>query len=139
MGLGTVKRLAASIMGVGESRVRIMDAKKAGEALTRDDVRGLIASGTVLALPKSGVGRAKAAAGMAKKRSGRGRGSRKGSRAIGKIMWMRKTRAQRKFLAKVKARLEKGAYRRAYRMVKGNAFKDVAGLRSFLTENKLLK
>ncbi len=136
----TVKRLAASILGVGESRIRVLDAKKAGEALTRDDLRGLIEKKLVVAVQKKGVGRAKAAQRAARKRAGRrgGRGSRKGSRAVEKILWAGKIRAQRKFLSAVRPRLGR-AYRRVYLMMKGNAFRDVGALKAFLAENKLLK
>jgi large subunit ribosomal protein L19e len=132
MGLVTVRRLAASILGVGESRVRIIDPKAAEDALTRDDVRQLIKDGYVTALQKKGVGH-KAVTHK------RGRGHRKGSYGNAKELWMRKVRAQRKCLASAKPRMEPSAYRKAYRMVKGNAFRDVAALKTFLKENKMLK
>jgi len=141
MGLSTVRRLAAAIMKVGESRVRIIDAKKAAEALTRDDVRELIRTGVVAAVAKKGVGRAKAIEKNARKRMGRrgGRGSRKGSKSLGKALWMRKTRAQRGYLASIKKGMGTGGYRKVYRMIKGNAFKDLAALKAFLAEKKLVK
>jgi len=132
MSLVTVKRLAADILGVGKSRVRILNPKKAADALTRDDVRELIREGFVASVQKTGVGRTK-------REKSRGRGRRRGSKANGKALWMRKVRAQRKFLVSVKTRMESKDYRKAYVMVKGNAFKDVATLKSFLVENKMFK
>lgn len=132
MTLVTVKRLAADILGVGKSRVRILNPKKAADALTRDDVRELISQGFVSSVQKTGVGRTK-------REKSRGRGRRRGSKALGKVLWMRKVRAQRKFLVSVKKRMESKSYRKAYVMVKGNAFKDVATLKSFLADNKMFK
>ena len=132
MTLVTVKRLAASLLGVGKSRVRILNPKKAADALTRDDVRELIRQGFVMAVQKKGVG-------TTKRDRTKGRGHRKGTKAIGKKLWMRKVRAQRDYLVSVKQRMESPAYRKAYVMVKGNAFRDVATLKSYLVENKMIK
>jgi large subunit ribosomal protein L19e len=144
MSLKTVKRLAADILKAGESRVRIVDAKKAGEAMTREDVKGLLKEGVVVLLQKKGVGRGKAKLRQEKRRKGRrrGRGSRKGAKyaTLGrKEQWMKRVRAQRRLLKSLKGRLKEGSYKKLYVMVKGNAFKDKRQLDSFIQQNKLLK
>ncbi|MEW5955700.1 MAG: 50S ribosomal protein L19e [Candidatus Micrarchaeota archaeon] len=128
MGLATIKRLAADLMKCGESRVRILDAKKAEDALTREDVRKLIIERVVVKLPETGVGRGKARWKQSRKQAGRrrSRGSKKGSKYAGqsaKQRWMQKARAQRRLLRGLKQKISGAAYRKAYRMIKGSAFR----------------
>ncbi len=142
MTLQTVRRLAARLLNVGESRVRILDPKKADEALTADDVRGLISSGAVQKRPEKGVGRGKARRRAVRKKLGRGvkRGSQRGSAragVTGKDRWMAKVRAQRAYLAKVKPRLKEGEYKTVYQLIKGNAFRDKRSLEAHLQTKKL--
>jgi len=144
MGLQTVRRLAASILKAGESRVRILDAVKAKEALTRDDVRSLVRQGIVVVEQKKGVGRAKARFKQSRLHAGRrrGRGSRKGakySRVSRKERWVGKVRSQRRLLKRLKGELRKGGYRKLYSMVKGNFFKSKKHLLSYAGENKFFK
>lgn len=144
-----VQRVASDILGVGESRIRIdpNQVKKAGEALTRDDVRALVAQGIVGVVREKGVSRGKARIKTGQKQSGRRRGigSRKGtkySRISRKEIWMKKVRAQRKLLRELRAKklLEgQGTFRDVYMMVKGRAFKAKAQLITYLAENNLIK
>lgn len=143
MSLKTVKRLAARIMGCGEKRVRILDAKKAGPALTADDVRSLLKEKAVVILPGRGVGRGKARARQELRRKGRRRkeGSIKGSSyaLLGrKRRWLRVVRAQRKLLAKLRPTLIAGSYRKLYGMVKGRAFPDKRRLLEYAKNNELV-
>jgi len=147
MSIKSVKRMASNILGVGVSRIRILpkEEKKAGEALTRDDVRALIKQGIIFVLPKTSPSRALAKALHSQRRKGRrrGLGARRGSkygRTRRKVIWMNKIRAQRALLRQLAAskKLVKGA-RRAYRMVKGMAFKSRASLLSYLKENEFVK
>ncbi|MFH0972323.1 MAG: 50S ribosomal protein L19e [Candidatus Micrarchaeota archaeon] len=139
MAVHTVRRVAADILGVGTSRIRILDAKAANEALTREDVRGLIKDKVVIVLPKQGVSRGKARITQSRKHAGRGRGegSKKGARYAGvsrKELWMRKVRALRKTLRNNKFRTNTTDYREMYRMVSGNAFKGKKQLLEFITK-----
>lgn len=137
MAIQTVKRLAASILRCGVSRVRIGDAQEAAKAITRDDVRSLIARGMAYALPAKGVGRGKARFKQKRVHAGRrrGSGSRKGAPSLSpKERWMCKVRAQRGLLKSFKGRLPSELYRRAYRMVKGNSFRGKKQLLAFLQE-----
>lgn len=144
MGLTTIRRLAASIANAGESRIKIIDPVKAKEALTRDDVRSLLKQGVIVVEQKKGVGRDKARFKHARLHAGRRRGvgSKKGSPFAGKsrkARWVEKVRSQRKLLKTVKGKLNEGAYRKLYLMVKGNLFKTKKQMLSYARENKLLK
>lgn len=144
MSLKTIRRLAADILKCGESRVRIIDAKKASEALTREDVKGLIDEGVVKEIPMTGVGRGKARLKHERKHSGRrrGEGSKKGGKFSSlsrKDRWMSKVRSQRKLLAVYKQIMDPGAYKKVYFMVKGNSFRDKKHLREYLAEKGLMK
>ncbi|MFH1199814.1 MAG: 50S ribosomal protein L19e [Candidatus Micrarchaeota archaeon] len=139
MSVQTVRRLAARIFRSGESRVRILDAKRASEALTADDVRELIKEKVVVQEPITGVSRSKARIRQERKRMGRGRGrgSQRGSDhagVTGKDLWMRKVRAQRKVLAAHKGKIASAEFRKAYAMIKGNAFPDKKRLTEYLNK-----
>ncbi|MFH0922713.1 MAG: 50S ribosomal protein L19e [Candidatus Micrarchaeota archaeon] len=144
MSLTTVRRLAAGILEVGETHVKILDAKRASEALTRDDVRALIKDGVIVSTPKKGIGRSKARWKQARKKLGRrvGLGSRKG-RALAKVSkktrWMAKVRSLRKVLHNARPLMKKGGYRKLYLMVKGGYFRSKKQLAEFLKEQKLFK
>ncbi len=135
----TVKRLAADILKVGENRVRIKpdEFSRAMDALTREDVRGLIDEGVLYALPYVGP-RTKP------RRERKGRGRRRGtkySRKGAKEGWMEKVRSQRKYLTEL---LESGDMtpkfkREIYLKIKGGVFKGKNALRIYLVDNGMLK
>ncbi|NYZ78053.1 50S ribosomal protein L19e [Candidatus Micrarchaeota archaeon] len=142
MSLKTVKRLASRVLGVGESHVKILDAKRASEALTSDDVRSLISEGAIVGEQKMGVGRAKARFKQARLHAGRRRqkGSVKGGRKTrGKKKWISMTRGTRRLLASLKPSLKKGYYRNSYLKIKGGYFKSKAQLLQYLRDNKAFK
>jgi large subunit ribosomal protein L19e len=148
MAKSTVKRIAADILQVGVSRIRFLPSakNKIDEALTREDVRALIKDGSIYAIPERLDFRGKWKERKQKRKKGRrwGVGSRKGtlkSRKDEKQTWIKKVRAQRKYLKSLVAsgKLAKENYRKVYLMVKGNAFRGVKAVESYLKENKLLK
>ncbi|MFH1306454.1 MAG: 50S ribosomal protein L19e [Candidatus Micrarchaeota archaeon] len=148
MGQKTIKRLAASILGIGECKIWLSptEGKKISEALTRDDVRTLIKDGVIKALPRRGVSRYRARLKEEAKRAGRrrGRGSRKGTkraRRNPKEFWMAKVRSQRKRLFSLveKGELEKKDAKKVYLKIKGNSFKGKQQLVNYLKENNMLK
>jgi large subunit ribosomal protein L19e len=148
MGMATVRRIASEILGVGESKVRFKPeaASKIAEALTREDVRSLIAERAVYAISPRGVSRVRARKKKSQLRKGRrfGTGSRKGTygaRTRKKESWIAKVRAQRRYLSELASsgKLQEGVSRKLYVMVKGNAFKGVKMLENYLKENKLMK
>jgi len=123
LSIKTVKRLAADILKVGESRIWI-DPERTGEvedAVTRADVRRLIKSGVIRERPASTPSRGRVRMG-----SGRsGPGSRKGAKgARMTVTWVEKVRAQRRLLRQLRDKgvVSRRLYRRLYLMVKGGAF-----------------
>ncbi len=133
MSIKTTKRLVSRFSNVGESRVSILDAKAAKEALTADDVRELVKTGAIVIKKAKSGGRAKARLKQSRKEMGRrrGEGSKKGSgfaKTPEKTRWIKKVRAQRKMLSNLKSKLTDGAYRELYSQVKGNLFKNKKAL-----------
>ena len=51
----TLRKIAADLLKSGESRIRIEQGKETEEALTREDVRGLISKGLVKKVQKKGT------------------------------------------------------------------------------------
>ncbi len=142
MELNQVKRLAAAVLKIGESRVRIKDREKAGQAMTRDDVRSLIKQGKIIVKPVFGISKVRARKLKAQKKKGlrSGRGTRKGSkksRTPRKKLWMRKVRALRRKLTKTKPELKPRAYRKLYNMIKGGYFRDKGHLSLYIEEHEL--
>jgi large subunit ribosomal protein L19e len=135
------------MLNAGESKVRFKlgSMKKIEEAITREDVRALIKDGAIYAIAPRGVSRARGRGKAAKLRKGRrgGMGSRKGTpsaRLGSKKAWMAKVRAQRRFLSSLvgNEKLAPESARKIYLMVKGNAFKSVKIMETYLKDNKLL-
>lgn len=148
MTMATVRRLAADILKAGKSRVRIAPGqmKEAEEALTREDVRGLIDRGVITLLPKHGVARVRGKAHDQQRKLGRkrGHGNRRGTRHArlpGKDLWMSRVRAQRSTLGELWAdgSIDHKTYRHTYRMVKGGAFKGRESMKVHMREAGQLK
>ncbi|MEM4555002.1 MAG: 50S ribosomal protein L19e [Candidatus Anstonellaceae archaeon] len=144
----TVRRIAAEILRVGENKVRFKPEayQKIEEALTREDVRSLIAEGAIYALKKKGVSRVRGRLHHQAQKKGRRRGpgsrkGRRGARQDTKRAWIAKVRAQRRYLRQLAdaGRIEKSTMRKIYLMIKGNAFRGVKAMEAYLKDNKLLK
>ncbi|MEM0482521.1 MAG: 50S ribosomal protein L19e [Nitrososphaerota archaeon] len=138
MSLTIQRRLAAEILKCGESRVRFDPERieDIEDAITRADVRQLIAEGAIYAAPKQGNTRRREA-------GKRGPGRRKGGKysiLSRKERWLLKVRAQRRYLKRLKAAklLREGSYRHVYLQIKAGRFKSVAELKTYLKENGLL-
>ncbi|MFH0927441.1 MAG: 50S ribosomal protein L19e [Candidatus Micrarchaeota archaeon] len=147
MAQNTIRRLAASVLGAGESKIWFdpSEREKISEALTRDDVRALVKEGKIKAKPTRGVCRVRARKKQEGKRKGRhsGHGSRKGTRKARvdyKEQWIAKVRSQRKILATLmdSGVLERSSYKTLYLRVKGNSFKGKKNLINYIKENKLV-
>ena len=127
MSVKTVRRVAGDILKCGISRIKILDAKRAMEALTREDVKQLIKEKLIIKIQKTGVSRGAARKRQSRKRSGRGRGRGKmrGSAFASvseKDMWQRKIRALRKVLGANEDRIPSSERRTFYRRIKGNLY-----------------
>ncbi len=128
MKVDRAKELVAQIYGVGVSRVRVAPdgIGDVEEAMTKDDLRGLVERGVIEILPKRSPSRHRARFLHRQKRKGRrrGYGSRKGTpgaRLKPKLAWMIKIRAIRRFLRTLRAegKLSAKEYRRIYTLAKG--------------------
>ncbi|MBI4173344.1 MAG: 50S ribosomal protein L19e [Candidatus Aenigmarchaeota archaeon] len=145
MQLTMQKRVAARLLKVGLSRVRVVQDKQVDEALTREDIRQLIGKGLIYAVQKKGTSRADANVRLRQKKKGlrKGIGSRKGrkgARTKTKRVWIRQVRGMRSLLASLRddKMIEKADYKKIYYMVKGNAFRNKAHLLFYLKENEYL-
>lgn len=146
MKLSTQKRLAAHIMQVGVSRVWI-DPQFEDEvslAITRDDIRRLVDERAIQKKPITGVSRSRARYVLRQKRKGqrKGPGTRKGKASTilsGKERWMMKIRPLRKELKTLRdnGKISRKTYRELYLKAKGNAFRNRAHLKTYISERKL--
>jgi large subunit ribosomal protein L19e len=137
MKLDAAKRIAADILGVGISRVWINPAK-AGEiekCFTREDLKKFIASKDIRAKRKKGVSRAIGRARQAKRRTMGPRPGKVRKRIKTKQAWMKKIRALRSLLKKLKEEYEIDDYRKLYLKIKGGEVRDKAHLLAYVKEN----
>ncbi|WP_440952516.1 50S ribosomal protein L19e [Methanococcoides sp. FTZ1] len=143
--LSNQKKLAAKVLGCGVHRVW-MDPEASAEvavAITREDIRGLIASGSIKAEAVKGVSRGRARERDAKRKYGhrKGHGSRKGrkgARNPRKEQWMKKIRALRRRLKELRAdgTLDKSTYCKVYRKAKGGEYRSLAHMEAHLKIEK---
>jgi large subunit ribosomal protein L19e len=141
------KRLAASVMNVGSSRVRIDPdrGEEVATAVTRADVRKLVAGGVITAVQKTGVSRGRGRKIAMQKAKGRrtGPGSRKGAanaRRPRKESWVMRIRALRDELSvlREKGAIDVATYRDYYVRAKGGQFRSRAHMKSHMkTEGAL--
>ena len=148
MNLKNQKRVAAEILKCGENRVWIDPNRleDASDAITRADIRTLIASGTITSAQKKGVSRGRTNYVKAQKRKGRrrGQGSRRGrkhARKPSKEMWMQAIRPIRKRLKELRddGRIDTKTYRKYYLKAKGGVFKNRPHLESHMKAEGILK
>lgn len=148
MNLAPQKKIAAKLLGVGIKRVWIDPdiEEDLSLALTRDDVRKLIADGVIRKKPVKGVSRWRAR--MMKIQKGRGQrkghGTRKGrmgARQPRKRIWINKVRSQRRYLRGLRDNklILPSQYRKLYVGVKGNSFRSVAHLRTTIEDSGIIK
>ncbi|MBI4016044.1 MAG: 50S ribosomal protein L19e [Candidatus Aenigmarchaeota archaeon] len=131
------RRLASRILDCGESRVWIDPAAavKVAQAITRSDIRGLIAAGSIKRIKEKTT--------KHKVHRKQGAGSRKGTkkaRTGNKTNWLKIVRPQRALLHGLRSEKKVGKeYRKIYLMIKGNSFRSKAHLMNYLKEKKILK
>lgn len=140
MSVKLTRRIAAELMGRGESKVRIKhdrvdDAKK---AITREDVRTLIANGGVYAIkPKHNLSLySKELREKRNKGRRRGPGRRKGTlKARQGLTYGKKIRGQRRVLGALKREkiIDNISFKKYYKLVKGGNFQTKAQLLSHIT------
>ena len=146
MKLSTQKRLAADVMKIGTSRVWIDPTfeDEISLAITRDDIKRLVDEGAIQKKQTTGVSRGRARYVIEQKRKGqrKGPGRKKGkatSKLSSKDRWMIKIRPMRKELRKLRdnKKITSKTYRELYLKAKGNAFRNTAHLRTYISERKL--
>jgi len=146
--LSKQKRIAAQVLKVGEERIWIDPEATAdvAEAITREDIRGLIEDGIIKKKQKKGVSRGRAREQAMKKALGRRKrqGSRKGAKGARrgkKRLWMTKIRALRRRLKEVRDEgyVDKTTYRMLYNKAKGGEFRSIAHLNDFIKTKAQLK
>jgi large subunit ribosomal protein L19e len=141
--LSAQRRLAADVLDVGENRVWF-DPEAQGdiaEAITREDVRELVDSGTIRATDAGGNARGQARERNEKRAYGhqKGQGSRKGTaggRSDEKTKWQNDIRAQRRELRELRdeGELTPAQYRELYQMASGGEFRSVRYLRNYVED-----
>ncbi len=146
MNVRSQKKLAAKILKVGLSRVKVSQEKEVEEAITREDIRRLIAKGFITKTGKEGTRKVEARYRREQKRKGRRKkeGSRKGAkyaRKPKKRQWVERIRPLRKMLRELKeaGKLSRNDYRKLYSLVKGGSFRSKQHLLYYMKEHELLK
>ncbi len=142
------KRLAAEILGISAKKVRFAaDALEDIEkAITRSDIRGLIAVHKITEAGINWHSRAGARKRAHQKRKGRqkGRGTKKGSKysvVTRKDQWISRIRVQRRFLQELyqKNLLTSENHRMLYKRCKGGFFRNKRHIKLYLSEHNLIQ
>ncbi len=140
-----VRRLAAEILKVGESRIWIDPEQldRVASVISKEEVRKLIKEGVIQVRPPSTPSRGRIRKRHEQKKKGRrrGPGSRKGPRYDEKELWVARIRAIRKFLKYLRRRkiIDRRTYRMLYRLAKGGMFKSVRHLKTYIIEHNLAR
>ncbi len=148
MNLRNKRILAAKVLDVGVDKV-IFDNDKLDEikeAITKQDIKGLIIIGAIKARQKKGISSFRFRRRLIQKRKGRqnGEGLKKGKRTArlsDKDAWMSRIRLQRNYIKYLKRNryLNPKDFRVVYKKVGGGFFRNKRHVRMYLEENKLLK
>jgi large subunit ribosomal protein L19e len=134
------RRLAASLLGAGESRIWIdpEEIDRVQSAITRREIQTLIREGRIKVLHKKGVSR-----GRVRARSGRrkGVGSRKGSQKPGKKAWVLKIRSIRRHLRRLRdqRQLSPQNYKTLLGLAKGGTFRSGSHVDEYVKARQMLR
>ncbi len=147
MDLSYQRRLAAEVLGVGETRIRFRpDAlDRIANAVTKEDIRRLIKEGMIYVEPEHSNSRGRWRFLHEQRRKGRRRGpgrrkGSKGARQGKKEVWVNKIRKLRAFLRWLRDHgiIDRKTYRKLYMMAKGGAFDSLASLKRYMKDHGLL-
>ena len=137
------KRLAADVLDAGKNRLWFDPDRQAdiADAITREDIRGLVEEGAIRVDPAGSNSRGRARERKAKRAYGHqsGPGSRKGragGRQNKKEEWQSRIRAQRRRLRELRDEgdLDRSEYRELYNKASGGEFDSVADLERHINE-----
>jgi len=146
--LSLQKRLAAEILGVGESRIWIDPERidEVADAITKNEIRGFIKSGVIRVKPvhRNSRERWRKRHKQEKKGRRRGYGKRKGRKTARKDRkedWMNRIRKIRRYLRYLRDHgiIDRRTYRRLYMLAKGGTFHSLASLKHYMKEKGILK
>ena len=134
--------MAAQILGVGESRVRIDPeaTEQLQDAITRESIRGWLSAGLIWVEPRKGISRGRVRLRRIKaKKKGKGQGSKKGSKTarVGKkSVWVSRVRMLRRKLKVLRDRGEitNQNFKFFYRQIKGGQIRTGKRLEEELTK-----
>ncbi len=148
MNVKNQKKLAARLLKVGKRRIVFDSAKltEIKEAITKKDLRALIAGKSVKLKPLKSHSRSRTRKVIIQRRKGRrkSKGSKKGSKyakITRKRQWMDRIRTQRKFIKSLKSKnlISKRNFRDVYYKVKSNRFRNIRLIKLYMDENKLIE
>ena len=148
MQLKLQKRLAAQVMNCSPKKIHIDEERleEVKEAITKRDIRGLIADGAIVKKQVNGQSRVRARFNQEQKRKGRqrGQGTRKGKRTARsdpKREWIYRVRKQRMLIRglKEKNKLDNTTFRDLYQKIGGGFFRSKRHLKLYITERELVK
>ena len=147
MKIGNRKRIIASMLKIGETRVwidpeRLNDVK---EAITKADLRNLVRDGAIKVKPVVGVSKGRFREHLTQKRKGRrqGKGSRQGkktSRLSRKTSWVNMVRTQRDLatILKNKKLIQNNVYKDLRHKIKGGFFRSRRHIKLYLEDKGIL-
>lgn len=142
------KQLAAKILKVSPKKVKFAEdaLEDIQKAITRSDMRGLIAVGKISVANQNQHSRAGARKVAAQKRKGRrrGKGSRKGTKhsvVTRKDKWISRIRAQRNLLKELRDKklVSTQNYQMLYSKSKGGYFRNRRHIKLYLKEHNLIE
>ncbi len=142
MNMNSAKRIAAKKLNIGVSKLKVEPTaqKKVKEAITGQDINGLIKEGTFATSFKGqSKGRARELQGKKKKGRRKGIGTRKGTRNARtnkRDAWIVRARSQRKYILILlkDAKVDKVQYRDLYKKIKGGFFRSKGHIDSYLSK-----
>jgi len=142
MNMKSAKKIVARKLNVGVSKVKVSNdsLKKVKEAITGTDLESLVKE-KVFSTKGDSQSRGRARILLEKKKKGRkkGLGKRRGTknaRTNTKEMWMKKVRAQRKYILILlkEEKIDRVKYRDLYNKIKGGFFRSKAHIDSYLSK-----
>ncbi len=142
------KNIAAKVLKTSPEKVHFAEEALGdiSKAITRSDIRGLIAVGKISRVRPNHQSRVRARENAAQKSKGRrkGKGTKKGRKfavITRKEQWMTRVRLQRLFLKELRDKelLSSANYRMLYNRSKGGYFRNKRHVKLFITEQNLIE
>lgn len=146
--LSLQKRLAAEVLGVGESRIWIDPdhIDEVMDAITRNEIRRLIKDRIIQVRPVHVNSRERWRKRHEQRKKGRrrGHGKRKGSKTARrgkKEEWMHRIRKIRRYLRYLRDKgiIDRKTYRRLYMLAKGGTFRSLNSLKHYMKDHGIVK